>query len=90
MGGGDVGGVGDVDGDVEEGLRGGFDERDRGWSPDGGVLANSGGDAGEEATAVVAEDRHGRGGEAEVGMGVVERGKMGERREGNGHDFCKK
>ena len=44
MGRGEIRGVGDVDGNVEEGLSGGFDEGDRGRRPDCGVLLDSGGD----------------------------------------------
>lgn len=55
MGAGELGRVGDVDADVEEGLGGGLDEGQWGGGPDGGVLADGGGggDGGEAAAAVV-------------------------------------
>lgn len=67
VGGGDVGGVGDVDGDVEEGVCGGGDGGEWGGGPDGGVLAEGGGDGGEAADgqARAAEEGHGGGIEAE-------------------------
>lgn len=43
VGGGEVGGVGDVDGNVEEGLGGWTDLGERGGSPESGVLVEGGG-----------------------------------------------
>lgn len=65
VGGGEVGEVGDVDGDVEEGFGGGKDGGERGGGPESGVLADGGGDGGEAAGEV------GRGfkAEAEEGSG---------------------
>lgn len=51
MGRGQVGRVGEVDGDVKEGLRGRLDLGKRGLGPDGGVLAYGGGYGGDEAAA---------------------------------------
>lgn len=85
MGGGEVGGVGEVDGHVEEGLGGGLDKGKRGGSPDSDVLRKCGGGDGEAAPVVmvgaavvegqVAQDRHGREEGARVRMGA--QGKRG-------------
>lgn len=61
VGGGEVGEVGDVDGEVEEGFGGGGDGEERGGGEGGGVLADGGGD-GETAAEEVAERFHGMGG----------------------------
>ena len=77
MGSGKVRRVGEVDGDMEEGLCGGFDDGKWSRSPNCGVLAYGGrnGEAGEAAIAMavegqVAQDRHGRKEGAKVHMGA--------------------
>lgn len=71
MGGNEVRGVGNINGDVKEGVGGGLDGGERGGGPDGGVLAEGSGDGQETTSSQVTKDRHwgvtGGMGEAEMG-----------------------
>lgn len=71
VGGKDVGRVGNINGDVEEGVGGGMDGGERGRGPNSGVLAKGGSDGSETTSFQVTNDRHGI---FTMGMGEAEMG----------------